>query len=97
MATSEATFKLINDKLINLIKFQFYFSKFLIKSHKCAIEFRNCSNADKVKLYESVRKSLGKLYEDEPEAFGHALGNENSYKDLDDLIRSYFHRSYNKI
>ena len=31
--------------------------------------FKNCDwNADKVKLYENVRKSLGKIYEDEPRA-----------------------------
>ena len=37
------------------------------------MEFRNCdSNTDKVKLYESVWKSLAEIYEDEPEAFGPA-------------------------
>ena len=35
---------------------------------KISMEFRNCnSNADKVKLYESVRKSLAEIYQDEPE------------------------------
>ena len=50
------------------------------------MEFRNCdSNADKVKLYESVRKSLAEICEDEPEAFSPASVSENSYKDLDDV------------
>ena len=50
------------------------------------MEFRNCdSNADKVKLYESVRKSLAEIYEDEPDAFGPASVSENPYKELDDV------------
>ena len=50
------------------------------------MEFRNCdSNVDNVKLYESVRKSLSEIYEDEPEAFGPASVSENPYKDLDDV------------
>ena len=48
------------------------------------MEFRNCdSNADKVKLYENVRKGLAEIYEDEPEAFGPASVSENPYKYLD--------------
>ena len=50
------------------------------------MEFRNCdSNADKVKLYESVRKCLAEIYEVEPEAFGPVSVSENPYKDLDDV------------
>ena len=50
------------------------------------MEFENCdSNADKVKLYESVRKRLGEIYEDEPDEFGPASVSENPYKDLDDV------------
>ena len=50
------------------------------------MEFRNCdSNDDKVRLYESVRKSLAEKYEDEPETFSSALVSENPYKDLDDV------------
>ena len=63
MATSQARFKWTDEKLVNLIK--------CLQEFKSFMEFRNCdSNADKVKLYESVRKSLAEIYEDEPEAFG---------------------------
>ena len=38
------------------------------------MEFRNCnSNPGKVKLYESVRKSIAEIYEDESEAVGFEL------------------------
>ena len=48
------------------------------------MEFRNWdSNADKVKLYESVRKGLAEIYEDETKAFSSAPVRENPYKDLD--------------
>ena len=51
MATSQARFNWNNYKLINLIK--------CLQEFESSMEFRNCnSNADKVKLYESVRKSL---------------------------------------
>ena len=43
------------------------------------------SNNDKVKLYESARKSLAKIYKDEPEASISALVSENPYKDLNDV------------
>ena len=50
------------------------------------MEFKNRdSNADKVKLYESVRKGLAEMYEDQPEAFDPASVSENTYKDLDDV------------
>ena len=50
------------------------------------MKFRNCeSNANKVKLYESVRKGLAEIYEDEPDTFGPASVSENPYKDLDDV------------
>ena len=50
MATSQARFRLTNDKLINLK---------CLQEFKNSVEFRNCnSNANKVKLYESGRKSL---------------------------------------
>ena len=55
-------FKWIDDKLINLIKSS--------QEFKCSTEFRNWnSNADKSKLYESVRKGLAEIYEDERKAF----------------------------
>ena len=42
------------------------------------MEFRNCdSNADKVKLYESVRKGLAEIYDDELKAFDPASASEN--------------------
>ena len=43
------------------------------------------SNADKVKLYERVRKGLAEIYDDELKAFGPASASENPYKDLDDV------------
>ena len=50
------------------------------------MKFRNGeSNANKVKLYESVRKGLAEIYEDEPDTFGPASVSENPYKDLDDV------------
>ena len=76
METSQARFKQTDDKLINLIK--------CLQEFKSSTEFRNYnSNADKVKLYESVKKALAD--EDEPEAFGFSLVRENPYKDLDDF------------
>ena len=76
MGTSQARFKQTDDKLINLIK--------CLQEFKSSTEFRYCSsNADKVKLYESVRKALAD--EDEPEAFGLSLVSENPYKDLHDF------------
>ena len=61
MAISEARFKWSDDKLINLIK--------CLLEFKSSTEFRNCdSNVDEVKSYESVRKNLQEIYEDEPEA-----------------------------
>ena len=78
MATLQAHFKWTNDKLINLIK--------CLQEFKSSMEFRNCdSNDDKVRLYESVRKSLAEKYEDEPETFSSVLVSENPYKDLDDV------------
>ena len=42
------------------------------------MEFENCdSNAYKVKLYESVKKGLAEIYEDEPDTFGSAPVSEN--------------------
>ena len=50
------------------------------------MKFRNCkSNANKVKLYESVRKGLAEIYEDEPDTFGPASVSANPYKDLDEV------------
>ena len=50
------------------------------------MKLRHCdSNADKVKLYVSVRKNLAEIYEDEPETFGPASVRESPYKDLDDV------------
>ena len=60
MATSQTRFKCIDDKLINLRK--------RLQRFKSSMEFINCdSNADKVKSYEDVMKSLAKICEDEPE------------------------------
>ena len=53
MTTSQTFFKWTDDKLINLIK--------CLQEFKNSMEFRICdSNADKVKLHESVRRSLNK-------------------------------------
>ena len=53
MATSQARFKWTDDKLTNLIE--------CLQEFKSSMEFRNYdSNAEKVKLYESVRKSLNR-------------------------------------
>ena len=38
-----------------------------------------------LKLYESVRKGLAEIYEDEKGVKGPAPGRENPYKDLDDV------------
>ena len=63
MATSQALFKWNDSRFINLIK--------CLQEFKSCMEFRNCdSNADKVQLYQSVRKGLGEIYEDEPNRFG---------------------------
>ena len=52
------------------------------------MEFRNCdSNADKVKLYDSVRNRLAKIHEDEPEASGPASVRGNPYKKFQMLLR----------
>ena len=78
MTISQARFKWTDDKLSNLIK--------CLQEFKSSMEFRNYdSNADKVKLYESVRKSLAEIYEDETEAFDLASVSENPGKDLDDV------------
>ena len=53
MATLQARFKWANDKLSNLIK--------CFQEFKYSMESRNRdSNANKVKLYENVRKSLNR-------------------------------------
>ena len=53
MLTSQACFKWTDYKLINLVK--------CLQEFKSSMEFRNSnSNADKVKLYENVRKSLNR-------------------------------------
>ena len=63
MATSQALFKWNDSRFINLIK--------CLQEFKSCMEFRNCdSNADKVQLYQSVRKGLGEIYEDEPNRCG---------------------------
>ena len=47
------------------------------------MEFRYYdSDIDKAKLYESVRKCVAEIYEDEPDAFGRASVSENPYKDF---------------
>ena len=78
MATSQALFKWNDGRFINLIK--------CLQEFRSSMEFRNCdSNADKVKLYENVRKGLAEIYEDEPEASGPASVSENPYRYLDDV------------
>ena len=57
------------------------------------MELRNCDSiADKVKLYESVRKGPAEIYEDEPDTFGPASVSENPYKVLD--INEFDFREY---
>ena len=74
MATSQASFKWTDGKLINLIK--------CTQEFKSSMEFKNCgSNAGKVKLYENVKKSQEEICESE--AYGLASASENPYKDLD--------------
>ena len=58
---------------------------------KCLLEYKTCMalqncdwNADKVKLYENVRKSLAKIYEDEPEQFGPVSLSTNPHAGIDD-------------
>ena len=76
MVTSQAFFKWTDGKLISLIK--------CTQEFKSSMEFKNCgSNADKVKLYENVKKSQEEIYEDKSEAYGLASASENPYKDLD--------------
>ena len=53
MVTLQACFKWTDCKLINLIKY--------LKEFKSFMEFRNYDpNADKVKLYQNVRKSINR-------------------------------------
>ena len=78
MATSQALFEQNDGRFVDLIK--------CLQELKSSMKFRNCeSNANKVKLYESVRKGLAEIYEDEPDTFGPASVSENPYKDLDDV------------
>ena len=78
MTTSHARFKWADNKLISFIK--------CLQEFKSSMEPRNFdSNADKVKLCESVRKRLAETYEDGPEAFGPASVSEIPYKDLNDV------------
>ena len=59
----EPRFRWEESKIENVIK--------CLLEYKTCMAFKNCDwNADKVKLYENVRKSLAKIYEDEPEQFG---------------------------
>ena len=52
---SQARFKWTDDKLTNLIK--------CLQEFKSSMEFRNYeSNAEKVKLYEGVRKKSKQIY-----------------------------------
>ena len=78
MAISQASFKCNDVRFISTIE--------CLQEFKSSMEFKNWdSNADKVKLYESVRKGLAEIYEVEPDAFGPASVSENPYKDLDDV------------
>ena len=70
MATSQARFKWMDDKLINLTK--------CLQKFKSSMGFINLdSNADKVKLYESVGKGVAEIYDDELKAFDSASASEN--------------------
>ena len=85
MATSQALFKWNNGRFTSLIK--------CLQEFKSCLEFRNCdSNADKVKLYESVRIGQTEIYEDEPDTFGPASVSENPYKVLD--VNEFDFREY---
>ena len=78
MTISQASFKCNDVRFISTIK--------CLQEFKSSMEFKNWdSNADKVKLYESVRKGLAEIYEVEPDAFGPASVSENPCKDLDDV------------
>ena len=78
MVTLQTLFKWSNGRFINLIKCLQEFESFM--------EFRNCdSNADKVKIYERLRKGLVEIYEDEQDAFGPVSVSKNPYKDLDNV------------
>ena len=58
------------------------------------MKFRNSdSNANKLKLYEKVRKSLAETFADEPRPFSPASVRENSDKNLDDVNENDF-RAY---
>ena len=71
MATSQA-------QLIHLKQY--------LQEFKSSMRFRNCdSNAEKIKIFESVRKNLAKVYEDEPGTLGLTSVSENPYKDLNDV------------
>ena len=75
MATSR--FRWEESKIQNLIK--------CLLEYKTCMAFKNCDwNADKVKLYENVRKSLAKIYEDEPEQFGPVSPSTNPHAGIDD-------------
>ena len=75
MATSR--FRWEESKIENLIK--------CLLEYKTCMAFKNCDwNADKVKLYENVRKSLAKIYEDEPEQFGPVSLSTNPHAGIDD-------------
>ena len=75
MATSR--FRWEESKIENLIK--------CLLEYKTCMTFRNCDwNADKVKLYENVRKSLAKIYEDESDQFGPVSLFTNPHAGIDD-------------
>ena len=65
-----------------------------LQEFKSSMKFRNCdSNPGKVKLYESVRKSLVEIYEDEPEAFGFDLFSPHFRLSLLTFIKFYIYSS----
>ena len=75
MATSR--FRWEESKIENLIK--------CLLEYKTCMAFKNCDwNADKVKLYENVKKSLAKIYADEPEQFGPVSLSTNPHAGIDD-------------
>ena len=68
--------------MISQARFKWTDNKYL-QDFKSSMEFKNCdSNANKVKLYGRVKKSLAEIYEDQPHAFGPASVSENPHRDL---------------
>ena len=68
---------------------------------KCLLEYKTCMAfknydwiADKVKSYENVRKSLAKIYEDEPEQFGPVSLSTYPHAGIDDDVNDFDLKEY---